>query len=214
MQEDKNCIAGLSEEEIQDKLAADKWELQQDYLNTAVPGQDVSPHVFNGFNENGAKDRIDEINNSPSLQELIQSDGIDDAAGDGAHRQDIEEFFGGGDAVHHGQHDGIRTHDGPDLLGHGLQSVVLHTHQHQILHGQFRGIGNDGCGLYGEIAVGVGTESQAFGAQMLGACATGDEADAVAVMADQHAGQQAAHAADANDGDLFIHRKAPFGGGP
>jgi len=59
---------GLSEEEIQDKLALDRWNYQKEFLNDAFPGQDVSPNVFNGFSENGAKDRIQEIQTSDSLR--------------------------------------------------------------------------------------------------------------------------------------------------
>ncbi len=62
---------GLSDAEIADKIAADRWKLQQEYLNETFPGQDISPHVFNGFYENGATDRINEIEQSTSLQDLI-----------------------------------------------------------------------------------------------------------------------------------------------
>lgn len=67
---------GYSEEEIANQIAKDKWEEQQSFLNDAFPGQDVSPHVFNGFEENGAQDRIDEINQSEALSELITSNEI------------------------------------------------------------------------------------------------------------------------------------------
>lgn len=62
---------GLSEEEIADRLAADKWAYQNEFLDDAFPGEDISPNVFNGFNEHGAKDRIDEMEKSPFLRELI-----------------------------------------------------------------------------------------------------------------------------------------------
>ena len=62
---------GLSEEEIADRLAADKWEYQKEFLDDAFPGEDISPNVFNGFNEHGAKDRIDEMEKSPLLREIF-----------------------------------------------------------------------------------------------------------------------------------------------
>ena len=62
---------GFTPEEIEDKIAADRWRLQQEYLDETFPGQGLSPNAFNGFNENGAKDRIHEIENSPSLQEEL-----------------------------------------------------------------------------------------------------------------------------------------------
>jgi len=64
---------GYSEEEIANQITKDKWEEQQNFLNDAFPGQDVFPHVFNGFEENGAQDRIDEINQSEALNELISN---------------------------------------------------------------------------------------------------------------------------------------------
>ena len=67
---------GFSDDEIADFIAKDKWELQNEFLNDAFPEQDTAPHVFNGFEENGAKTRIDEINNSQSLQELIDYEQI------------------------------------------------------------------------------------------------------------------------------------------
>jgi len=51
---------GYSEEEISSMLANDKIQLQEDFLKDAFPGQDVSPAVFNAFNQ--------EISNQPSLQ--------------------------------------------------------------------------------------------------------------------------------------------------
>lgn len=62
---------GLSDEEIADRLAADKWEFQKEFLEDAFPGQDVSPSVFNAFNEHGAKDRLDAIERSPHLREIL-----------------------------------------------------------------------------------------------------------------------------------------------
>lgn len=42
---------GYSEEEISSMLANDKIQLQEDFLKDAFPGQNVSPAVFNGFNQ-------------------------------------------------------------------------------------------------------------------------------------------------------------------
>ena len=64
---------GLSEEEIADRLAADKWNYQKEFLDDAFPGEDISPNVFNGFNEHGAKDRINEMEESPFLREIFTS---------------------------------------------------------------------------------------------------------------------------------------------
>ncbi len=68
---DNYAAQGLSDAEIADKIAADRWKLQQQYLDETFPGQALSPHAFNGFYENGASDRIKEIEQSPSLQEII-----------------------------------------------------------------------------------------------------------------------------------------------
>ncbi len=68
---------GMSEEEIRDRLAADKWNFQKEFLEDAFPGQDVSPNVFNGLSENGSKDRIDEIENSDTLKNQLKKDGTD-----------------------------------------------------------------------------------------------------------------------------------------
>ncbi len=62
---------GFSEEEIRDKIAADKWKFQKEFLDDAFPGQDVSPNVFNGLTENGAEDRMKEIDESDSLKEIL-----------------------------------------------------------------------------------------------------------------------------------------------
>lgn len=47
--EDQYRDDGLSEEEIQNRLADDKLEIQQEFLNDAFPDQGVSPDVFNRF---------------------------------------------------------------------------------------------------------------------------------------------------------------------
>ena len=72
MLRDDYADKGFTPEEIEDKIAADRWRLQQEYLDETFPGQGLSPNAFNGFNENGAKDRIHEIENSPSLQEILE----------------------------------------------------------------------------------------------------------------------------------------------
>ena len=68
---------GMSEDEIRDRLAADKWNFQKEFLEDAFPGQDVSPNVFNGLSENGSKDRIDEIENSDTLKNQLKKEGTD-----------------------------------------------------------------------------------------------------------------------------------------
>ena len=64
---------GMSDAEIQDKLAADKWNFQKEFLEDTLPGQDVSLNVFNGFSENGAKDRIGELSESESLADILRN---------------------------------------------------------------------------------------------------------------------------------------------
>lgn len=63
---------GMSEAEIRDRLAADKWNFQKEFLEEAFPGQDVSPNVFNGLSENGSKDRLSDIENSETLREQLR----------------------------------------------------------------------------------------------------------------------------------------------
>lgn len=68
---------GMSEDEIRDRLVADKWNFQKEFLGEAFPGQDVSPNVFNGLAENGSKDRIEEIENSKTLKKQLNQAEID-----------------------------------------------------------------------------------------------------------------------------------------
>ena len=68
---------GMSEDEIRDRLVADKWNFQKEFLGEAFPGQDVSPNVFNGLAENGSKDRIEEIENSETLKKQLNQVEID-----------------------------------------------------------------------------------------------------------------------------------------
>ena len=67
---------GFSEEEIRDRLAADRWNFQKEFLEDAFPGQDVSPNVFNGFSENGARDRISDIEQSATLRNQLNTSDI------------------------------------------------------------------------------------------------------------------------------------------
>ena len=67
---------GFSEEEIRDRLAADRWNFQKEFLEDAFPGQDVSPNVFNGFSENGAKDRVSDIEQSETLRNQLSASEI------------------------------------------------------------------------------------------------------------------------------------------
>ena len=65
---------GMSEDEIRDRLAADKWNFQKEFLEDAFLGQDVSPNVFNGLSENGAKDRLADIEQSETLRNQLRTD--------------------------------------------------------------------------------------------------------------------------------------------
>lgn len=57
---------GYSEEEISSILANDKIQLQEDFLKDAFPGQDVSPAVFDAFNQ--------EVSRQPSPQPDLSAD--------------------------------------------------------------------------------------------------------------------------------------------
>lgn len=63
--EDQYRDDGLSEEEIQSRLADDKLEIQQEFLNDAFPDQGVSPDVFNRFDNKSdiTSDNIADISN-------------------------------------------------------------------------------------------------------------------------------------------------------
>lgn len=67
IQADNYRDQGMSENEIRDRLAVDRWNFQKEFLEDAFPGQEISPNVFNGFSEKGAKDRIDDIKHSETL---------------------------------------------------------------------------------------------------------------------------------------------------
>ena len=85
---------GMSEDEIRDRLAADKWNFQKEFLEDAFPGQDVSPNVFNGLSENGAKDRIADTENSDTLRNQLKSDEANNAldGGNSTHKWDEDEW--------------------------------------------------------------------------------------------------------------------------
>ena len=91
-QEDSYRAQGMGDEEIQDRLAADKWNFQKEWLDDRYPGEHVSPHVFNGFNPNGAKDRIAEAKRSPRLEETMKQFAAEENQVDeNAHSEDMEE---------------------------------------------------------------------------------------------------------------------------
>ena len=60
--EDQYRNEGMSESEIADRLQQDKLELQQNFLNDAFPGQDVSPEVFNQFDDADSTSDIAAVN--------------------------------------------------------------------------------------------------------------------------------------------------------
>lgn len=60
---------GLSEEEIEERLAEDKQNYQKEFLEDAFPGQEVSPNVFNGFSEADEKELSQETNDDQSIDE-------------------------------------------------------------------------------------------------------------------------------------------------
>ena len=93
VQEDEYRDQGLSDDEIADRLAADKWKFQKEFLEDAFPGQDVSPHVFNGFNENGTMDRIAEMERSPLLREEMSQMSKPDQYDVGDNATDIGAYF-------------------------------------------------------------------------------------------------------------------------
>ena len=62
---------GYSDSEIESMLASDRYRLQQDFLNDAFPGQEVTPHVFNGFRENGSRAMMNDIENYEGVREIL-----------------------------------------------------------------------------------------------------------------------------------------------
>jgi len=67
---------GFTDDEVASFLAKDKVDLQQEFLNDAFPGQDVSHHVFNGF-ENKDYSQINSIPED-TLQDSIDYQNQDD----------------------------------------------------------------------------------------------------------------------------------------
>ena len=71
--EDQYRDDGLSEEEIQNRLADDKLEIQQEFLNDAFPDQGVSPDVFNRFDNqsNSLPDENMDISNIDDMDNWL-----------------------------------------------------------------------------------------------------------------------------------------------
>lgn len=91
-QEDNYRDQGMDDAEIQERLAADKWNFQKEWLDDRYPGEHVSPHVFNSFSPNGAKDRIAEANRSPRLkEEMKQFAAEENQASENENSEDMEE---------------------------------------------------------------------------------------------------------------------------
>ena len=91
-QEDNYRDQGMDDAEIQDRLAADKWNFQKEWLDDRYPGEHVSPHVFNSFSPNGAKDLIAEANRSPRLKEAMKQFAVEEnQANENENSEDMEE---------------------------------------------------------------------------------------------------------------------------
>lgn len=91
-QEDNYRDQGMNDAEVQDRLAADKWNYQKEWLGDRYPGEHVSPHVFNGLSPNGAKDRIAEANRSPRLREAMKQTAAEEKqASENENSEDMEE---------------------------------------------------------------------------------------------------------------------------
>ena len=74
---------GMSDTEIQERLAVDKWNFQRESLEDVFPGRNVSPNIFNGLTENGTRERIADINSNEELRRQVRSEeNIDDLAED------------------------------------------------------------------------------------------------------------------------------------
>jgi len=92
VQEDNYRDQGMDDAEIQDRLAADKWNYQKEWLDDRYPGENVSPHVFNGLSPNGAKDRITEMNKSPRLKEAMKQTAAEEQQSEeNENSEDMEE---------------------------------------------------------------------------------------------------------------------------
>ena len=92
VQEDNYRNQGMDDAEVQDRLAADKWNDQKEWLDDRYPGEHVSPHVFNGLSPNGAKDRIAAANRSPRLREAMKQTAAEERqANENENGEDMEE---------------------------------------------------------------------------------------------------------------------------
>lgn len=92
VQADNYRDKGMSDAEVQDRLAADRWNYQKEWLDDRYPGENVSPHVFNGLSSNGAKDRIAEVNRSPRLREAMRQYAEEERqANNNENSEDMEE---------------------------------------------------------------------------------------------------------------------------
>ncbi|MBE6730241.1 MAG: hypothetical protein E7564_00965 [Ruminococcaceae bacterium] len=80
---------GYSESEIESMLASDRYRLQQEFLNDAFPGQQVTPHVFNGFRQGGAREMMNDIENYEGVREIL-APGTESSVGSGEF-DDFEE---------------------------------------------------------------------------------------------------------------------------
>lgn len=78
---------GYSESEIESMLASDRYRLEQDFLNDAFPGQQVTPHVFNGFRPGGSRDMMNDIENNENVREML-APGTESSVGE----SDLEIF--------------------------------------------------------------------------------------------------------------------------
>ena len=86
---------GLSETEIAERLADDRYRLEQDFLNDAFPGQEVTPHVFNGFRPNGARDMMEDIDDYENVRDRL-APGTESSVGGGGNdefEEDIEDSY-------------------------------------------------------------------------------------------------------------------------
>ncbi len=83
---------GLSEEEIEERLAEDKQYYQKEFLEDAFPGQEVSPNVFNGFSEADKKDLSQETRNDQFVDD--QNDVNEIQQGDSNFKDSVSDGVG------------------------------------------------------------------------------------------------------------------------
>lgn len=93
VQKDNYRDQGMSDVEVQDRLAANRWNYQKVWLDNRYPGEHVSPHVFIGLRPNGAKDLIAEANRSPRLREAMKKHYAEEVrqANDNENSEDMKE---------------------------------------------------------------------------------------------------------------------------